>query len=69
VQAIGGLSPYKWSWAAQKGSKLPPGLTLNATSGVITGKPTTAGTFDFTVKVTDAKKHAATQALALTISD
>ena len=32
---------------------LPPGLTLAVTSGVISGVPTTAGVFAFTVKATD----------------
>ncbi len=63
----GGASPYKWSWAAANGSRLPTGLTLNAKTGVITGKPTTAGTYNFVVKLTDAKKGTATQALTLTV--
>lgn len=32
---------------------LPPGLSINATSGLISGTPTTAGTFPVTVTVTD----------------
>jgi len=68
MHATGGIAPYKWSWAAQTGSKLPTGLTLNATTGAITGKPTKAGTFNLTVKVTDAKKQTATQALTMTIA-
>src|SRR5207244_523222 len=32
---------------------LPPGVTLNA-AGVFSGTPTSAGTFNFTVKVTDS---------------
>ena len=34
-------------------SNLPPGLTLNPTSGVITGQPTTMGTYSVTLTVTD----------------
>jgi hypothetical protein len=43
----GGGPPYSWSLA--EGSTLPPGLTLNDVTGVISGNPTTAGTFPFTV--------------------
>jgi len=32
---------------------LPPGLTLNPTTGAITGTPTTTGTFDFTINVSN----------------
>lgn len=38
------------SWSLSGGA-LPDGLTLNA-DGTITGTPTTAGTFTFTVKAT-----------------
>jgi cell wall-associated NlpC family hydrolase len=49
LHATGGNTPYKWSKAS--GSKaLPTGLTL-ASSGVISGKATKAGTFAFTVEV------------------
>jgi len=60
-----GFGAFKWSLAT--GSKLPLGLTLNAKTGVISGKATKTGTFNFTVKVVDARKQAATQALTLTI--
>ncbi len=35
------------------GGSLPPGLTLNS-SGLLSGTPTTAGSFSFTVRATDA---------------
>ena len=68
LQATGGVPPYKWSLAS--GSKLPKGLKLNATTGLIAGKPTKATTTPatFTVKVTDAKKQTATQTLSLTVN-
>jgi len=65
VQATGGTTPYKWSLAT---GKLPTGMTLNATTGAITGKPTKLGTFPFTVKATDAKKQTATQVFSVVIT-
>ena len=46
--ACGGSTPY--TFAVVSGA-LPPGLTL-ATSGVLSGTPTNAGTFNFTVQAT-----------------
>src|ERR1022692_190075 len=60
--AAGGQTPYTWT---NSSGALPPGLML-ATNGVISGIPTTNGTFNFTVKVTDALSSTATQALVLT---
>jgi putative Ig domain-containing protein len=50
LKATGGDGGYTWS--VETGA-LPPGLTLNATTGAITGTPTAAGTSNFTVAVTD----------------
>lgn len=41
------------SWQVVSGS-LPPGLTLNEQTGVISGTPTSSGTFNFTVLFQDA---------------
>lgn len=68
LAATGGIGPYKWSLVAGSG-KLPAGLTLNATTGIIAGKPTKTGPFNFTVKVTDVRKQSDTQALTLTIGN
>ena len=64
-----GVAPFKWS-IVPGGDKLPAGLTLNATRGVIAGKPAkaTALPVNFTVKVTDARKQTATQLLTLTVN-
>ena len=66
LQATGGVPGYKWSWAAQTGSKVPTGLTLKA--GVISGTPTKADTYHFIVKVTDSKKQVAMLPLTLTVN-
>ena len=63
LTASGGQTPYSWTIVS---GGLPAGLTL-ATNGVISGTPTTAGTTNFTVQVTDAASDTATQALSLTI--
>jgi lysophospholipase L1-like esterase len=56
LTATGGVAPH--SWSVTSGS-LPPGLALSG-SGTLSGTPTAAGTFTFTVQVADAKagKHA-----------
>jgi hypothetical protein len=68
VQAVGGTSPYAWSILS---GSLPDGLTINATTGVISGTPTANGNFTFTVKVTDSAgtPNTDTQNLTIHIND
>lgn len=56
VAATGGTTPYTWSWAAQAGSSLPPGLGINSSTGAISGTPSTntGSPFNVTVSVADA---------------
>ena len=63
LQASSGVPPYSWSIAS---GSLPPGLTLSL-SGTISGTPTQAGTFVFTVKVTDSENPAASATKPLSI--
>jgi hypothetical protein len=68
LAASGGTSPYTWSLAA--GSSLPAGLTLNP-DGTITGTPTTAGTVNPTVQVTDSATPSpltTTKTLSITVA-
>jgi hypothetical protein len=65
LTASGGTLPYTWSLAS---GGLPAGLTLNASSGSITGTPTAAGTSNFTAKVTDAGSPVQTATKALTVT-
>ena len=60
----GGTSPFTWSVSA---GSLPPGVTLNASTGLLSGTPTTAGTYSFTVKVTDSSGQTNTEAVTLTV--
>ncbi|WP_243651762.1 choice-of-anchor U domain-containing protein [Thiobaca trueperi] len=50
LSATSGTGPYNWSLAA---GGLPPGIALNATSGALSGTPTLAGTFTFSVQLVD----------------
>ncbi|MBI5406699.1 MAG: putative Ig domain-containing protein [Nitrospirae bacterium] len=65
VTAAGGKTPY--SWSVTTGS-LPPGVVLNTSTGVISGTPTTPGTFNFTVQVQDVNGAAATKTLSITVN-
>jgi large repetitive protein len=60
--------PVTWSLAT--GSTLPAGLSLNGSTGAITGTPTTAGTTTFTVQLSDSSTppQTASQSLSLTVT-
>jgi hypothetical protein len=64
LQASGGTPGYTWSISA---GSLPAGLTLAASSGVISGTPTTNGTSNFTVTVSDSGNPAQTKSAATSI--
>ena len=68
VKATGGILPYEWRIAS---GALPPGLTLNASTGVISGTPPTTtkpGSYSFTVSVSDGATQMATQAFSIRIT-
>ena len=62
LAAAGGTGSYSWS-----ATGLPAWLTLNASSGVLAGTPTAAGTYSFTVQVTDSAKSTDSKAFSITI--
>ena len=59
----GGIGPFTWTAAA---GKLPPGVVL--TGNHLGGTPTVAGTFTFTIKVTDSAGDQATEPGSISIS-
>ena len=61
----GGTAPYTFAISA---GALPAGLSLNTTSGALTGTPTAAGTFNFTVRATDADSFSGTRAYSLIVA-
>jgi hypothetical protein len=63
LAAAGGTPPYTYNI----GGTLPPPLTLNASTGAITGTPTTAGTYTFTAGVTDSAQHSVTTSCSIVI--
>jgi hypothetical protein len=62
--ANGGTAPYNWSLI----SSAPPGLTLTPATLTLSGTPTTAGTFNITIQVTDAAGVTASRSLSLLIN-
>jgi hypothetical protein len=57
VVASGGTSPYQFT---SDSAGLPPGLLLDAYTGIVSGMPTTAGTWPVSVMVSDAAGHSFT---------
>ena len=51
LSSIGGVGPMSWTLVS---GSLPPGLTLDSTSGVISGRPHVRGHFFFTLALTDS---------------
>src|SRR5215467_12013808 len=66
ILASGGTAPY--SFAVSDGV-LPAGLTLNSTTGAITGTPSAPTTKFFWIKVTDANGKFATSHQQITVAN
>jgi hypothetical protein len=64
LTATGGSGSYSWNLSS---GSLPGGLTLNGATGLISGTPRSAGTFLFTVTVTDTANSAVTASLNFTL--
>lgn len=68
MQATGGVptitgNPYFWEVLS---GTLPPGISLNATNGALTGFTSTGGNYTFTIQITDG--NGTTQSKAFTIT-
>lgn len=61
----GGAAPYSFAITA---GALPAGLSINATTGTISGTPTAAGAFSFTVTSTDRNGFSGNQAYSGTVT-
>ena len=58
------FSPLGWTIMS---GQLPPGLTFSATDGVISGTPTTVGSYPFSVKAANPDGRADTKALTIEV--
>jgi hypothetical protein len=64
LSASGGTPPYSWGLVS---GQLPAGLSLSST-GLISGIPSSAGTFNFTVQVNDSASRTAQKALSISVT-
>ncbi len=65
ITATGGTAPYTFAVTA---GALPGGLTLDANTGVISGSPDTASTFNFTVTVTNGSGRTGSRAYTVVVA-
>src|SRR6266540_874438 len=63
MSATGGTPPYTWS-----ASGLPPGLSISSSSGLISGTPTTAGSYSVTVTARDTANVSGSTSFSWTIN-
>jgi large repetitive protein len=65
LTATGGTSSY--SYTVSNGN-LPPGLTLNSNSGLLSGIPTGGGFFNFTVQAEDSNSDTGSEVYSLNVA-
>src|ERR1700693_3382649 len=66
VTVTGGTAPYIFSTAS---GQLPAGVQLGESTGTISGTPTTSGSFNFAISVSDSKGLSKHQSLQITVSN
>src|SRR5215469_2034086 len=64
ILTTGGIGPFTW---ALTNGILPSGMSLNASTGTISGIATGVSTNTFTVQVTDSESHQATATFTITV--
>jgi hypothetical protein len=64
MAASGGVTPLAWSITS---GSLPKGLTINSSTGLISGTPTASETSSFTLRVADSLNATATKSLSIKI--
>jgi hypothetical protein len=62
--ATGGRQPYLWTISQ---NALPPGLSLSSSGGLISGVPSAAGDFAFTIRVIDADGRSFNKSLSISV--
>jgi len=65
LKALGSTGALLWTVSA---GALPPGFTLVAATGILSGSPTTAGDYNFTVNVVDGATKTDSQPLTIHIA-
>ena len=65
ITSSGGTAPYTYSVTS---GSLPTGLSLNGTTGAITGTPTTSQAASFTITSTDANSCTGSQAYSFSVA-
>ncbi|WDZ82623.1 S8 family peptidase [Micromonospora cathayae] len=64
MSASGGTAPYTWSAAG-----LPAGLSINSSTGLISGTPTTASTYTVTVTARDAASRTGSTSFSWAVTE
>lgn len=63
IPHTGGIAPFVWT----AGAVMPPGISLNASTGVLSGTPTTPGEYSFAITVTCADGGFTTKLYSMTV--
>ncbi len=66
LQAWGGTTPYTYTVAS---GSLPPGLTIDTTTGIVSGTPTVVGSYSFSVRVDDSAGAHITRVFSIFVGD